>query len=314
MPFSFSSPRFCSVFVALCATVLLIGGCHAQSERPDPAVIASRITALTQKAKADLVEVQGGEFLMGDFGEIHSKDKLPYTSEADNKPLHKVRLSDYAIQKYKVTYGDFDTYALANGLPLPYTGPTTGAFEKEIRQHPKSTSFPIGVDWYRAKNYCEWLGQQIGRRMALPTEAQWEYAARARGQFLIYPTDNGLYEAGRNIASEREAKTLGGGWGTPNPIGLYPPNPLGLYDMSKNGFEWVSDWYAEDYYEHSPAQDPQGPSTGTKKVLRSRENGESYAGMTMERGKYQPKIEEGDENATAIANDFRCVAVPAIKQ
>jgi formylglycine-generating enzyme required for sulfatase activity len=66
------------------------------------------------KTKADLVVVQGGEFLMGDFGEIHSEDKLPYTSELDNKPLHKVRLSDFAIQKYKVTYGDFDTYALGS--------------------------------------------------------------------------------------------------------------------------------------------------------------------------------------------------------
>jgi formylglycine-generating enzyme len=300
--------------VAMLGLVQLISGCHAQSEKPGPAVIASRVKALTQKAGTDLVEVKGGEFLMGDFGEIHSEDKLPYTGETDNKPLHKVRLSDYAIQKYKVTYGDFDTYALANGLPLPYTRPTTGPFEKEIRQHPKSASFPIGVDWYDAKDYCKWLGQQIGRKMDLPTEAQWEYAARARGQFLIYPTDNGLYEDGRNIASEREAKKLGGGWGTPNPIGLYPPNPLGLYDMAKNGFEWVNDWYAEDYYEHSPVQDPQGPSTGTKKVLRSRENGESYAGMTMERSKYQPKINEGDENATAIANDFRCVAAPLVKQ
>jgi hypothetical protein len=84
--------------------------------------------------------------------------------------------------------------------------------------------------------------------------------------------------------------------------------------MAKNGFEWVQDWYAEDYYEHSPVQDPQGPSTGTKKVLRSRENGESYAGMTMERSNYQPKIKEDDENATAIANDFRCVAVSVVKQ
>jgi formylglycine-generating enzyme required for sulfatase activity len=310
----FSSPRSCGIVLAISVTALLIGGCHAQSERPDPAAIASRVKALTQKAKADLVEVQGGEFLMGDFGEIHSDDKLPYTSELDNKPLHKVGLSDYAIQKYKVTYGDFDTYAQAKGLPLPYTSPTTGPFERRIRKHPKSASFPIGVDWYDAKGYCEWLGQQIGRKMDLPTEAQWEYAARARGQFLIYPTDNGLYEKGRNVASADDAKRLGAGWATPNPIGLYPPNPLGLYDMAKNGFEWVQDWYAEDYYEHSPVQDPQGPSTGTKKVLRSLENGESYASLTMERRKYQPKIKEDDENATAIANDFRCVAVPVKKQ
>jgi len=88
MPLSFSSPRSCGIALALSATALSIGGCHARSDHLDPAVLASRVQALAQKTKADLVEVKGGEFLMGDFGEIHSEDKLPYTSETDNKPLH----------------------------------------------------------------------------------------------------------------------------------------------------------------------------------------------------------------------------------
>jgi formylglycine-generating enzyme required for sulfatase activity len=108
----------------------------------------------------------------------------------------------------------------------------------------------------------------------LPTEAQWEYAARNRGQMVIYPTDNGQLDNGRNVANyeQREAyakKHKLFSRHNPAAVGLFPANPLGLYDMVTNGYEWTLDWYAPDYYAVSPEKNPTGPSTGTKKVTRS---------------------------------------------
>jgi len=145
--------------------------------------------------------------------------------------------------------------------------------------------------------------------MDLPTEAQWEYAARARGKFLIFATDNGLFEDGRNVPTTEEVEKLSGHWTSPISVGLYPPNPLGLYDMGKNGYEWVKDWYADDYYSHSPGQDPQGPEHGAKKVVRSHGNGTDYPAMTMARNARSPKLGEDDKEVTMIAEGFRCAAL-----
>ncbi|WP_049191966.1 formylglycine-generating enzyme family protein, partial [Serratia marcescens] len=110
---------------------------------------------------------------------------------------------------------------------------------------------------------------ESGKKIDLPTEAQWEYAARSRGQYLPFATDNGELEKGKNIPDEEQLDEYTDGLGIPiYPIGKYPPNPLGLYDMGLSGSEWVNDWYASDYYSHSPVKDPKGPSNGTKKVLR----------------------------------------------
>ena len=114
--------------------------------------------------------------------------------------------------------------------------------------------------------------------MDLPTEAQWEYAARNRGQFWVVATDNGKMELGRNARTFDERSAYAKKFGLTRlepslPLGAFPPNPLGLYDMMTEGHEWMLDWYDPDYYAKSPEKNPAGPETGARKVLRSSRGG-----------------------------------------
>ena len=132
----------------------------------------------------------------------------------------------------------------------------------------------VSVTWYEAHDYCTWAGSLIGKEGDLPTEAQWEYAARSRGSLIPFATDNGKLEEGRNIPTDRQLHDMHpeSGRNETIRIGRFPPTPLGLYDLSHGGLEWVSDWYDATYYSHSPQKAPQGPATGSEKVLRGKHN------------------------------------------
>ncbi|MND96260.1 Serine/threonine-protein kinase pkn1 [compost metagenome] len=228
--------------------------------------------------KSNLVFVEGGEFLMGDYGMEHGPERLPYDADKDSKPLHQVQLTSYSMDKFKVTNHAFQLYLNHNGLQLREYFPGS-SFEK----FSVPPNLPAHMDWYEAEKYCKWLADISDLPFALPTEAQWEYAARSRGQFLMVATDDGTYRvAGERIPGEqglrginissiwnREAFAKEMGWKatglTPLPVDQFPPNPLGLYSMSDNGEEWVSDWYDPDYYQNSPLKDPQGPDKPTFK-------------------------------------------------
>jgi sulfatase modifying factor 1 len=300
--------RNTTALAGLIAAAALLG-CEAKNV-PD----ATQIAALAKKTKAQLVFVKGGEFQMGDFGEIHSSEELPYSYQQDDGPLHKVTVSDFSMAKYKVTLGDYDVYAAANGLPLPYKGPDASVLDVRVRAHPKMATFPAGVDWQDAQGYCRWIGQQIGQAMDLPTEAEWEYAARAGGKFLIFATSNGEEEPGKNFATyEQTEKINGRGYGD-LPVGLYPANSLGLYELGTNGSEWASDWYAEDYYEHSPTKDPRGPDSGAEKVVRGMHNGVTHPPMTFQRRSREQALVNSPTNVTNMGYGFRCVSRSPVKQ
>ena len=169
-----------------------------------------------------------------------------------------------------------------------------------MKSHPSllKGDYSVSVTWQQAKDYCQWLGKESGKKIDLPTEAQWEYAARSRGQYLPFATNNGEFTPGVNIPNEEELDEYTDGFGFPiYPIGKYPPNPLGLYDMGLSGSEWVNDWYASDYYSHSPVKDPQGPDKGTRKVLRGNVGGDSQYALTMFRQSKLPipKINADDD-------------------
>jgi formylglycine-generating enzyme required for sulfatase activity len=222
--------------------------------------------AFLDRIRKDLKFVEGGTFQMGDFGPVHSPEKLPYSSDADNKPMHKVTLDSFSMSAFKITYEDHDAYAETTGSPKV----GMDEFTKK-RRHPKVAA---SLTWQQGRDYCQWLGEQLNLPMDLPTEAQWEYAARNRGQFWVVATDNGQMEVGRNAWEFDQRVEYAEKHGLTElepslPLGHFPPNPLGLYDMMTEGQEWVLDWYAEDYYAKSPEKNPQGPATGTHKVLRS---------------------------------------------
>ncbi|MBE0407712.1 formylglycine-generating enzyme family protein [Psychrobacter sp. AOP22-C1-22] len=215
--------------------------------------------------KENMQFIEGGSYEMGDFGsKVTINDGGPIRSESDNKPLHKVTLNSFSMNAYKATYGDFDVYSMATEQAK------VGMQKYNIKV--RFDDAAAGINWQTAQNYCQWLGQQLEIPMSLPSEAQWEYAARNRGKYVLFPTDNGHIDGGRNIWTFDEKSKLSRKYQTSlaiTTVGLYPPNPLGLYDMTNQNLEWMSDWYSEDYYASSPEHNPQGPKTGTEKVVRS---------------------------------------------
>ncbi|MFM0604863.1 SUMF1/EgtB/PvdO family nonheme iron enzyme [Paraburkholderia sediminicola] len=243
------------------------------------------VKALVKKSIADMVFVKGGTFKMGDFGPEVSPEKLPYTSQDENKPVHQVTLDGFSIGKYKVTYADFDIYTAATGKP---SWP-----QDKISRSYRVLTHPVGVPWQMAKDYCQWLGKESNLPVDLPTEAQWEYAARSGGKPVVFATDNGKYEPDRNFPSAGTiADKLAPGVGIVQrylyPVGKYPANPLGLFDMGFDGRDWMNDWFSADYYANSPAKNPQGPASGATKVIRGAEGGNDETAMTMYRYRTEP--------------------------
>ncbi|EOE3575430.1 formylglycine-generating enzyme family protein [Klebsiella pneumoniae] len=239
--------------------------------------------ALVAKSLSNMVPVKGGEFLMGDFGPLVGQ-KLPFSINQDDKVLHKVVLSDFSISKFKVTNDDYNKYLQITGIKKP-------PINILVKEYPslQKDDYSVGVTWQQAKDYCQWLGKESDKNIDLPAEAQWEYAARSRGQYLPFSTNNGNFELGSNIPEQKKLDEYTDGYGFPiYPIGKYPPNPLGLYDMGLSGAEWSNDWYSTDYYSHSPVYDPQGPVKGNEKVLRGYVGGDRQYALTIFRQSSQP--------------------------
>lgn len=269
--------------------------------------IEERVARLKKKTMDDLVYVRGGSFMRGDFSELEGADAV-LTPNLDDKAVKEITLSDFWIGKYKITYAEFDVFTDATGRER------TALDFAEDRRHPL---LPAGANWEDAKNYCLWLGQMTSYPFDLPTEAQWEYAARSRGQFFATATDDGNWDKGRNAPSSTQAEIISRQYGDPGeryPVGLFPPNPLGLFDMAYMTWEWVNDWYAEDAYEKSLARDPVGPVSGTTKVTRSwqSQNGQ-IIGTNIWRKSRSP-MPEGKtigykffRNPTSFAPTLRCV-------
>jgi len=247
------------IVTMMLASCLFLSSSPAQAQdQPTPAV-----QQLIDRVLQQMIFVKGGSYMMGDprqpFADVLGDDAwMLYFSANDNVPVHKVTLDGFYMSAYEVTYADYDVYTEATGqerVSKKFLQPSYIRLAGVIRD----PQMPVGVGWQNAQKFCAWLGEQTGLPFALPTEAQWEYAARNRGQTVVFATDNGTVERGRNYPEARSYPTF---------VGQFPPSPMGFYDLSGNAYEWVLDWYGEDYYAHSPEHNPQGPATGTKKVRR----------------------------------------------
>lgn len=257
------------------------------------------IQSYLNRVKADLVYVKGGTFWMGDFCK-KMRDGGPYCSpEKDTRPLHEIELTSYSISRYKITHEAYRFY-------LKVTKTPERRFDKKwkndiLKEMTHYKNGPAIINWTEADNYCGWLRDETGLPFSLPTEAQWEYAARSLGKYNIVATDDGVWREnkedgkGENYATDEDRQSVEDATGINStsihfPVNKYPPSPLGLYGMAENGYEWVKDWYDPEYYSTSPKKDPQGPKnpvvkdddTGQyRKVLRGGNNPDPTGGIGL---------------------------------
>jgi formylglycine-generating enzyme required for sulfatase activity len=199
-------------------------------------------TALVSNLVPAMVNVEGGNFKMGDETGQGNKDEMP---------VHEVRVKNFKIAKTETTVAQWRMFCNATNRKMPDI-PAFGWQE----DHPI-----VNVSWDDATAYCYWLNEK-GGSFRLPTEAEWEFAARGGLKTKSYK-----YSGGNNIDS---VGWYGGKGGySTKAVAKKLPNELGLYDMAGNVYEWVSDGYDGDYYTSSPKDNPKGPKNPRFYVLRS---------------------------------------------
>jgi len=212
----------------------------------------------------EMVYIKGGTFTMGCTNEQGSD------CEEDEKPAHSVTLSDYYIGKYEVTQKQWT--AIMGNNP---------SYFKDCGNCPVET-----VSYNEIQDFLQKLNQKTGKKYSLPTEAQWEYAAR--GGVMSQGLASHTKYAGSNAIGDVAWFTVNSGSKT-HPVGQKNANELGIFDMSGNVWEWCSDWYNENYYKTSPQNNPENTSTGSARVLRggSWSNNEGYC-RVANRNNYNP--------------------------
>jgi sulfatase modifying factor 1 len=190
----------------------------------------------------EMILISAGTFWMG------SEE-----GQDNEKPIHAVWLDSFQLAKFPVTNAHYRTYVDFTSAPAPpfWRDSQFAAPEKPV----------VGVNWFDARNYCDWLSEQTGDSVRLPTEAEWEKAARGGLEKQKYPW-----------GQLAPAKTLWTGYDTvtggPQPIGCGDANRFGICDMSGGVHEWCSDFYDAVYYAESPPRNPQGPATGKRRASR----------------------------------------------
>jgi sulfatase modifying factor 1 len=188
-----------------------------------------------------LVTIPAGWFLMGSE-----------TGQDNERPIHRVWIDSFQLAAYQVTNTDFAAFLRNTGkLPPPF-------WHEPHFRHPQQPV--VGISWHEATHYCDWLKASTGRPYRLPTEAEWECAARGGAENALFPWGDAAPESLPNYAIR---------WQTgPEPVGQSAPNAFELFDLCANVHEWCSDWYAADYYATSPDRNPRGPETGTRRASR----------------------------------------------
>lgn len=280
---------------------LILAGCSAAPPRPIENGLGMRFVRIPA-GEFVMGSAEAPETLARDFPLL---DMERFLGLGDEAPAHRVRITrDFYLGQHEVTVGQFRRFLELSGHVPESIRDGSGAYgfnpdydpAKTVRRDafegrdPKYSwrnpgfaqddDHPVAnVTWNDAVALADWLSRRDGVRYRLPTEAEWEYACRA-GTTTRYATgDSPASLAGQaNLFDSESARhwpkwrdyALEGsdGHAFTAPVGRFAANAFGVHDMHGNVWEWVSDWYAEDAYAHSPADDPQGPASGSVKVRR----------------------------------------------
>jgi len=188
-----------------------------------------------------MVPVPEGWFLMGSE-----------TGQENERPVHRVWVDAFELAACQVTNADYALFLAATGRckPLHWDDP--------LFSHPEQPV--VAPSWFDAVAYCGWLSEVTGHLYRLPTEAEWERAARGGMEQKLYPWGDAPLESLANYSARWKL--------APEAVGRAEQNAFGLFDIGANVHEWCADWFAPDYYSISPERNPQGPSEGTRRSSR----------------------------------------------
>jgi iron(II)-dependent oxidoreductase len=188
-----------------------------------------------------LILIPSGWFLMG-----------CETGQDNEKPVHRVWVGDFLLAITQVTNAQYASFLrdTRSAAPPFWSDPNFDPPQQPV----------VGVSWFEAMRYCEWLSAGTGKHFRLPTEAEWERAARGRREGELYPWGNLPPQSLPGYAARWQ--------NGPEPAGQGEPNGYGLYNMCDNVHEWCSDWFSPDFYAISPDHNPSGPETGERRASR----------------------------------------------
>jgi formylglycine-generating enzyme len=188
-----------------------------------------------------MLRIPEGWFLMGSE-----------TGQDNERPVHRVWIDAFEMDACQVTNADYARFLAATNhrKPLHWDDPNFSHPDQPV----------VAPSWFDAVAYCEWLSRITGHHYRLPTEAEWEYAARGGLEQKQYPWGDDPPESLQNYASR---------WKNgPEPVGRAEQNAYGLYDIGANVHEWCADWFDPEYYRFSPDRNPAGPPDGTRRASR----------------------------------------------
>jgi formylglycine-generating enzyme len=284
------------VFTLLCCVCAVLPAA-AQTPAASPAGAAAQAAA-----PEGMALIPAGKFWMGrsyaiyiDSGDLQARDKM------DDRPANNVYVDAFYLDKYEINNTDYAKFVQATGARAPWHWPE-GKIPKGEEKYPASN-----VNWYEASDYCKWVG---GKR--LPTEAEWEKAARGGLDRAHYAWGDSTIDklneltllapqsAIRNTATPVPAVL---GRPHPNAVGSMAPNGYGLYDIIGNVMEWTSDWYDNNYYPFMPKVNPKGPEKGRYKSVRGA-GFEDQGGHGEEKTVSYRNFSDPDTRMTTIG--FRC--------
>ena len=188
-----------------------------------------------------LVLIPAGWFAMGSE-----------TGQDTERPVHRVWIDSFYLSECQITNAEYTDFLKATGKKAP---PLSHDLHFDHPEQPV-----VSVSWFEAVKFCEWLSGVSGRKYRLPTEAEWEHAARGGLEGKLFPWGDNPPQSLANYAER---------WKTgPEPVRRSSPNGFGLYDICQNVHEWCSDWFQPDYYVRSAERNPQGPDTGQRRASR----------------------------------------------
>jgi sulfatase modifying factor 1 len=246
-------------------------------------VISTLPTVTTDRKGVPMVRVPAGPFNMGSDA----------SNNVDEQPVHEVYLDEYYIDQYEVTNDRYRACVDAGACEAPEAPEASEAPScAELYQDTSLADHPVVcVSWHQAQSYCEWRGGH------LPTEAQWEKAARGDDE-RTYPWGEGITEhLGNYVGDYNRDSTMPV---DSNPAGV---SPYGVYNMAGNVWEWVADWYYQNYYSNSPAENPPGPPETNRRGLRGGSwRGGDYYTRASYRGGNNPDLQTADVGLRCVGS------------